>query len=164
MAVFYPNFVSSTEAKKMNACNSENLRELFTNMLGKHQISHAEVRMVDLDSLGVVHSNVYLIFFEDGFLSFMKSIGVSCSTFDSRGVTFPVVSATCDYRKPAYFEDELEILSSVSNLGNSSFACNHKVFRQEKDTKQLCAEGKMIRVVMKDLKLVNLSDIPISKI
>jgi len=119
------------------------------------------VRMVDLDSLGVVHSNVYLIFFEDGFLSFMKSIGASCSEFDSRGVTFPVVSATCDYRKPAYFEDELEITSSISNLGKTSFNCNHEVYRVKKGIKQLCAEGKMIRVVMKDLKLINLSDVPV---
>ncbi len=156
--------MSFTDANKMNSCNGETLRELFSNMLNKQQISHAEVRMVDLDSLGVVHSNVYLIFFEDGFLGFMKSIGASCSDFDNRGVTFPVVSATCDYRRPAYFEDELEIHSSVSDLGNSSFTCNHKVFRHQKDVKQLCAEGKMIRVVMKDLKLVNLSDVPINKI
>ncbi|MHA1332103.1 MAG: acyl-CoA thioesterase [Candidatus Hodarchaeales archaeon] len=135
------------------------LREVFEKTLGKIHYNNAAVRMADLDSLGVVHSNVYVIFFEDGFLSFMKDVEIPCSGLDKKGITFPVVSVLCDYRRPAFFEDDLIIATSVSELGKTSFVCNHKVFRKVEEKKILCAEGKMVRVVMKDLKLINLSDV-----
>lgn len=145
----------------MNNNQQESLRKIFMKVEGETHISNAAVRMVDLDSLAVVHSNVYLIFFEDGFLSFMNWVKVPCSSLDVRGIGFPVVSAGVDYRSPSYFEDVLEIHTSISNLGNSSFTCNHKIYRISDGQHVLSAEGKMIRVVadVKNIQILNLSDV-----
>ena len=148
-----------------NNNQQESLRQIFIKVEGKTHISNAAVRMADLDSLGVVHSNVYLIFFEDGFLSFMNWVEASCSSLDERGIGFPVVSASLDYRSPTYFEDVLEIHTSISNLGNSSFTCYHKVYRISDAQRILSAEGKMIRVVadVKNIKTMNLSDVHVPR-
>ena len=145
----------------MNNSQQESLRKIFMKVEGETHISNAAVRMADLDSLGVVHSNVYLIFFEDGFLSFMNWVEAPCSSLDERGIGFPVVSAGIDYRSPSYFEDVLEIHTTISKLGNSSFTCYHKVYRISDEQRLLSAEGYMIRVVadVKNIKTMNLSDV-----
>ena len=149
----------------MNNNQQESLRQLFIKKKGEIHISNAAVRMADLDSLGVVHSNVYLIFFEDGFLSFMNWIDAPCSSLDERGIGFPVVSAGVDYRSPSYFEDMLEIHTTISKLGNSSFTCYHKVYRISDAQRILSAEGYMIRVVadVKNIKTMNLSDVHVPR-
>jgi len=149
----------------MNNDQQESLRKIFMETEGKTHVSNAAVRMADLDSLGVVHSNVYLIFFEDGFLSFMNWVEAPCSSLDARGIGFPVVSTGLDYRSPSYFEDVLEIHTSISKLGNSSFTCNHKVYRISDEQRILSAEGKMIRVVadVKNIKIMNLSDVQVPR-
>ena len=145
----------------MNNSQQESLRKIFMKVEGETHISNAAVRMADLDSLGVVHSNVYLIFFEDGFLSFMNWVEAPCSSLDERGIGFPVVSAGIDYRSPSYFEDVLEIHTTISKLGNSSFTCYHKVYRISDEQRLLSAEGYMILVVadVKNIKTMNLSDV-----
>ena len=77
-------------------------------------ISHSfktKIYYKDIDQMGVVYYSRYFEFFESARTELLKSIGISVRDIESDNIFLPVVSATCDYRKSAKFEDELIIIA-----------------------------------------------------
>jgi acyl-CoA thioesterase FadM len=48
--------------------------DLKAKLLGEFNLTRVKVRFNDTDSMGVVHFKNYLVYFDDGFVSFMNSI------------------------------------------------------------------------------------------
>ena len=75
----------------------------------------------DTDMAGIVHFANFFRFMESAETEFLRSLGLSVSWRDA-GVKLglPRVSASCDYQKPAYFEDVLTIAVTVERGGRKS--------------------------------------------
>jgi acyl-CoA thioester hydrolase len=73
---------------------------------GRTQI---RVRYAETDQMGVVYHGNYFIWFEVGRVELLRQVGWSYKTLEADGVRLPVVEATCQYRHPARYDDELEI-------------------------------------------------------
>jgi YbgC/YbaW family acyl-CoA thioester hydrolase len=79
------------------------------------------VEFGDTDMAGIMHFSNFFRFMEVAETEFLRARGLSVSWFEG-GVKygFPRVSAACDYKKPARFEDVLTIAVTVEKLGAKS--------------------------------------------
>lgn len=98
-----------------------------------------ELRVIfgDTDQMGVVYYGNYMRFFEASRAHFWRQLGRSYKDLEAWGVALPVVTAHCDYRAPAYYEDLLEIEVDVVELRAASMRFAYKVRCQGR----LLAEG-----------------------
>jgi YbgC/YbaW family acyl-CoA thioester hydrolase len=79
------------------------------------------VEFVDTDLVGIVHFSNFFRYMEAAEVDFLHSLGLSVKmTWQDRPIGFPRVAASCDYLKPAKFEDVLDIAVTVKNLGRKS--------------------------------------------
>ena len=75
----------------------------------------------DTDSGGVVYYANYLKFMERARTELLRSIGFEQDKIQQElGIIFAVHSANIQYKKPARFNDELKVVTSISSLGRAS--------------------------------------------
>jgi acyl-CoA thioester hydrolase len=67
------------------------------------------VRYAETDQMGVVYHGNYFAWFEVGRVELLRQAGWSYKALEADGVSLPVIEATCQYRHPARYDDELEI-------------------------------------------------------
>lgn len=98
-----------------------------------------EVRVIfgDTDQMGVVYYANYLRFFEATRAAYWRSLGKSYKDLEQAQVAMPVVEAHCHYRRPAFYEDLLEIGITVSQVRSASLRFDYAVHRGD----ELIAEG-----------------------
>ena len=88
------------------------------------------VQFAETDMAGVLHFANYYRFMEEVEHSFWRSLGL-CVVAEDRGleISWPRVATSCQYFRPARFEDELELTLRLVKIGNRSveyeieFAC-----------------------------------------
>ena len=83
----------------------------------------------DTDSGGVVYYANYLKFMERARTEFLRSIGYEQDQLQQElGIIFAVHSANIQYKKPARFNDGLNVVTSITSLGKASIHFKQSVF------------------------------------
>jgi acyl-CoA thioester hydrolase len=85
----------------------------------------------DTDQMGVVYYANYMRYFEASRAAYLRQIGKSGRWLDEVGVGFPVIEAHCRYRKPAHYEDLLDVEVWVSELRSVSLRFDYLVRRDD---------------------------------
>jgi acyl-CoA thioester hydrolase len=67
------------------------------------------VRYAETDVMGVAYHANYFVWFEVGRTDLLRTLGWSYREMEDAGVLLPVIEASCQYRRPARYDDELEI-------------------------------------------------------
>jgi acyl-CoA thioester hydrolase len=116
-------------------------------------ITHRKIEFADVDQAGFVHFAKFFVFMETAEHEFLRSLGTSVhTTWDEKEIGWPRLKASCEYLKPAGFEDELQIRVGVSRKGKKSmtyrfeFTRNNEKIAQGEMTSACCvlnAEGGM---------------------
>ncbi len=79
------------------------------------------VEFHDTDMAGIMHFASFFTYMESAEHEFIRSLGLSVFTkINGESISFPRVSASCNYRSPAHCADELEIAVSIARLGTKS--------------------------------------------
>ena len=78
-------------------------------MSGVSGATRIRVRYAETDQMGVVYHGNYFTWFEVGRVELLRQVGWSYKTLEADGISLPVIEATCQYRHPARYDDELEI-------------------------------------------------------
>lgn len=82
----------------------------------------------DTDSGGVVYYANYLKFMERARTELLRSVGYEQDKLQQEsGLIFAVHSADINYRKPARFNDELNVITSIASLGKASIQFDQSV-------------------------------------
>ena len=76
--------------------------------LYKHKVQYYET-----DKMGITHHSNYIRWMEEARIDFLSEIGWDYAKLEGDGIVSPVTSATCKYRKPTTFGDEISIAVSV---------------------------------------------------
>ena len=74
-----------------------------------HTVSNIRVRYAETDRMDVVYHSNYLIWFETARIQMLDQIGIPYREIEARGLLLPVLTATAEYKRPARFDDRLEI-------------------------------------------------------
>ena len=86
----------------------------------------------DTDSVGVVYYANYLKYLERARSEAIYSLGLTNTKLrNDYGTLIIVKSCNIEYKKPARFEDELEIISSVLTKTKTSFTMKKIIQKQE---------------------------------
>src|SRR5262249_60061731 len=79
------------------------------------------IEFCDTDMAGIVHFANFFRFMEAAEVEFLRARGLNVRLeWEGQRLGFPRVSATCDYFKPATFEDVLDIAVTVDRVGTKS--------------------------------------------
>ncbi|MBD5643477.1 acyl-CoA thioesterase [Clostridium botulinum] len=97
------------------------------------------VRYVETDQMGVVHHSNYYPWFEMGRTEFTKATGMKYTDIEKIGVMMPLTESYCKYIKPAKYEDEIIIETSIEKLTPVKIIFSYKVIKKENN--ELLAKG-----------------------
>ena len=84
----------------------------------------------DTDFAGVVYYANYLKFIERARTEFMRSLGIDQRRFRiETGLVFAVRALEAEYLKPATFDDELTVITSLEELSGARAVLKQDIFR-----------------------------------
>ncbi|MEM9657924.1 MAG: thioesterase family protein, partial [Planctomycetota bacterium] len=70
---------------------------------------------------GIMHFSAFFQYMESAEHELLRSLGMSVLTqFEGEPISFPRVSASCDFASPAHCEDVLQISVAVQRVGEKS--------------------------------------------
>lgn len=97
----------------------------------------------DTDMAGIVHFANFFRFMEAAECAFLRTRGLSVKlVWEGREIGFPRVSASCDYLKPARFEEVLDIEVTIVKIGQRSITYGFEFSRAG----DLIAQGQITSV------------------
>ena len=70
------------------------------------------VRYAETDQMGVVYYANYLVWFEVARTDLLRTLGWTYREMEEAGVFLPVIEAHCEYRRPARYDEEIEVRTS----------------------------------------------------
>ncbi|GMU87446.1 MAG: hypothetical protein AMXMBFR48_26870 [Ignavibacteriales bacterium] len=125
--------------------------------LFRHE-TRVTVRFHEVDMLGVCNNAVYINYFEQARLQYIKDLELVPEGGLFAENNFYMVRNEINYRGHSRFDDELIIYSRISYIGSSSYGFEHLVTNAK--TGKLIADGKgvIVQVSKPDEKPVPLSD------
>ena len=94
-------------------------------------ISKVLPRYAETDQMGVVHHSVYAIWYEEARTKFLNDVGLPYDTIEKEGVLSVMVELTSNYKKPAYYNQEIEIHTTLVELTPAKFTCKYELFRKD---------------------------------
>jgi len=99
----------------------------------------------DTDMGGIVHFSKFFVYMETAEHEFLRRCGTSVdNTVDGVRISWPRVSASCDYKSPARFGDVLDIRVRVLRRGVKSmtygfeFRCGDTLLAEGQTTSACC--------------------------
>ena len=96
-------------------------------MTYKHKVQYYET-----DKQGVTHHSNYIRFMEETRVDAMEKMGFGYERMEEAGIFSPVMSVSCDYKRPTTFPDEVEIELSVAELSRLKARFAYKMTVGEK--------------------------------
>ena len=79
------------------------------------------VEFGDTDMAGIVHFANFFRFMEAAEVEFLRARGLTVSlTWEGQRIGFPRVSASCDFLRPATFQDVLDVAVRIQSIGRKS--------------------------------------------
>jgi len=92
-----------------------------------------EVRVpyAHVDKMGVVYYAHYLVYFEMARAALLRAAGLPYTEMENRGVMLPVVEASCQYKKPAKFDDLLRVRISRTEIRGVRIHIEYEVSRND---------------------------------
>ncbi len=86
-------------------------------------------RYSETDSMSYVHHSNYLKYFEIGRLGWLKDIGFSYKKLEDQNIILPVVRTNITFRKPAFFEDELILETTLLKVPSYSIEFKYNIYK-----------------------------------
>ncbi len=88
----------------------------------------------DVDQMGIVYYSRYYEYFEEARTELLASVGLDVTDIEKRGITLPVITSHCDYRRGAKFEQNIFVKASINSKPKSKLHIDYFVFiENEKD-------------------------------
>ena len=116
------------------------------------------VSWAETDAAQVVHFSNYFRFFERAEEEFYRHLGFSFTDYKlTPGLWFPRVEVLCQYKKPARFNDTVEVELSIEELREKSVKYDFKILNKE--SAALLANGYIV-IVAADKQTGKATQIP----
>ncbi len=104
------------------------------------------VRYAETDQMGVVYCANYLVWFEVGRVAWCRAKGFQYRDMEREDGRFMAVAeATCRYRRPARFEDDIRIRTAVGSATDKVITFCYEI--RHAGTEELLATGETTHVV-----------------
>lgn len=101
-------------------------------------------RFAETDQMGVVHHSVYPVWFEAGRVEWMRERGLSYREMEDSGLSLAVSRLEVVYRSAAYFDDEVAVVSTLTEARSRLVAFAYRLQRGRDG--ELIATGRTVHV------------------
>ena len=91
-------------------------------------VTSLRVRYAETDQMGVVYYANYFVWFEVARADVMRALGSTYRALEDEGVFLPVIDAECHYRRPARYDDEIEVRAEGRLISPIRVAFDYEVF------------------------------------
>lgn len=112
------------------------------------------VQYYETDKMGITHHSNYIRWMEEARVWFLEQIGWDFVKLEELGIVSPVVSVSCDYKRPTVFSDKVSIRATIKEFKGVSLKFAYEMRNQ--DGTIVCeasslhallnAEGKPVRL------------------
>ncbi|HEX3437888.1 MAG TPA: thioesterase family protein [Pseudacidobacterium sp.] len=107
------------------------------------------VRYAETDQMGVVYHANYFVWFEMGRVEFLRQLGFDYKQMEiADDCHLPVVAATCRYKAPARYDDQLTVETRIKAMRSGVVKFVYQLLRPNSDGSQLLAEAETTHVVV----------------
>lgn len=103
-------------------------------------------RYSEVDRMGYVYYGNYATYFEVGRVEAMRVLGISYAELEEEGIMMPVIRYEIDYKKPAFYDEELTIVTRVREIPRSRINFEYETWN---------AKGEMLNSAMTQLVFVD---------
>jgi acyl-CoA thioester hydrolase len=103
-------------------------------------------RYSEVDRMGYVYYGNYATYFEVGRVEAMRVLGISYAELEEEGIMMPVIRYEIDYKKPAFYDEVLTIVTRVREVPRSRINFEYETWN---------AKGEMLNSAMTQLVFVD---------
>jgi acyl-CoA thioester hydrolase len=80
--------------------------------------------------MGVVYYANFLVWFEVARADLLRSLGWTYREMEAAGVSLPVIEAHCEYRRPARYDDEIDVMTEGQMVSAVRMRFSYTVIRK----------------------------------
>jgi len=85
------------------------------------------VRYGETDQMGVVYHGNYALYLEMGRIEWLRKLGISYKDMEQSGLMLPVVSLNINYKKPAGYDDVINVKTQLKNLPTAKIEFEYEI-------------------------------------
>ena len=112
----------------------------------KYHETEIRVRFNEVDQWGMVWHGHYISYFEMGRIDLARCFGLTPADFVKMSYTAPVIELKCNYKEPAWNDDELIIRTTLERPTKAALTFKYQILR--KKDKKLLVEGETTQVLL----------------
>ena len=91
-----------------------------------HTYQH-EVKYYECDRMGITHHSNYVRFMEEARVDLLDKLGYGFDRVEAEGVVSPVITISCNYKRPTTFKDVIDIDVWISWLSDLKFEFSYEM-------------------------------------
>lgn len=91
------------------------------------------VRYGETDRMGYAYYGNYAQYYEVGRVEALRKIGFSYREIEDKGILLPVVDFCIKYNKPAYYDDEVRVVTTIRELPGVRITFFYECFNAEQE-------------------------------
>lgn len=103
-------------------------------------------RYSEVDRMGYVYYGNYATYFEVARVEAMRKLGLDYVELEDAGIMMPVVQYEISYKKPAFYDEELTIITKVRKVPRSRVDFEYETYN---------AKGELLNTAMTQLVFVS---------
>jgi acyl-CoA thioester hydrolase len=96
-------------------------------MDGFRQVTPLNVRFRDLDMFGHVNNTVILTYVETARIHYLVNLDIRPKQANWQDIAFILAHMSCDFRKPIFYGQQVEVGSRIAKIGRTSLHMEHRV-------------------------------------
>ncbi len=108
------------------------------------------VRYCECDPMRVVHHTVYPVWFEMGRTELLRSTGKTYREMEEAGAFLAVVRLQVSYKKPAKYDDEVRLETTMTDVGQVKIEHTYELFRGDE---LLCSASTTLACIDREGKV-----------
>ncbi len=106
------------------------------------------VRYAETDQMGVVYYANYFVWFEVARAELLRTLGWTYREMEGIGVMLPVIDASCEYLRPARYDDEVEVRTEGTLLSPVRMSFTYEVRVISDGRSDLVAHGRTLHAAI----------------
>ncbi len=112
------------------------------------------VRYGETDQMGYCYYGNYAQYFEVGRVEALRSLGMSYKNLEEQGVMLPVSEFSVKYKRPAKYDDELSITTTITELRGARLLFDY-IIENENDQLIATAQTTLVFVAKETMRPIS---------
>lgn len=91
-------------------------------------LTKIRVRYGETDRMGYVYYGNYMLYYEVGRVEALRDLGYNYREMEDSGIMLPVYTMNVKYIKPAVYDDELTIKTTIKEIPSTKISFDYEVY------------------------------------